>query len=243
MRVSRLFLPGTLAPRSERVLGEDAAHYVRDVLRLAVGDGLVVFNGEGGEWAARVVAMRRHEAVLAIDDFHPREAESPRAIRLALGVTRGERMDYAIQKAVELGAARVSPLLTERCVVRMDPARWSSRLEHWRKVAASASEQCGRNRLLCIDAPCAFGEWLALQSGPRFVCDPAASVGLSAQPEPEGDELCLLTGPEGGLSPWEREAAVASGFVPVRLGPRILRAETAAVAALTVLQTLWGDLA
>jgi 16S rRNA (uracil1498-N3)-methyltransferase len=150
-------------------------------------------------------------------------------------------MDYAVQKAVELGVARIAPLITERCVVRLDPERWAQRAAHWRKVLVSACEQCGRNRPPQLDEPVKLGAWLGAQSGLRLFCDPRASTGLRELAPPAGG-VCLLAGPEGGFSPEERELARAAGFTPVRLGPRVLRAEAAALAALAALQTLWGDL-
>jgi 16S rRNA (uracil1498-N3)-methyltransferase len=160
---------------------------------------------------------------------------------LGLGITRGERMDYAIQKAVELGVARIAPLISERCVVRLDPERWAQRAAHWHKVVISACEQCGRNRPPQLAEPVKLGAWLGAQEGLRLFCDPRAATGLRELAPPEGP-VCLLAGPEGGFSSEERDLAREAGFTPVRLGPRVLRAETAAVAALGALQTLWGDL-
>lgn len=241
MRLSRLYLPHRLQTGERRSLDAEASHYLRDVLRLDAGDGLTVFDGTGGEYAAQVAVVGKREVVLRVGDFHSREAESPLAVTLGLGITRGERMDYAVQKAVELGVARIAPLITERCVVRLDPARWAQRAAHWRKVAVSACEQCGRNRPPELDEPTRLATWLGAQAGLRLFCDPRAPLGLR-EPGTPVDRVCLLAGPEGGFTEEERELARRAGFAGVRLGPRILRAETAALAALAALQALWGDL-
>lgn len=240
MRVSRLHVPGPLKS-GDLFLDAETGHYVRDVLRLGAGDELTVFDGTGGEYAAEIAIAGKREVALRVGEFRDREAESPLRVELGLGVTRGERMDYAVQKAVELGVARIAPLVTERCVVRLDATRWAQRAAHWRKVAASACEQCGRNRPPQLAEPLKLTEWLGAQSGLRLFCDPRAMTGLRELARPAGS-VCLLAGPEGGFSPEERDLARSAGFAPVRLGPRVLRAETAALAALTALQTLWGDL-
>jgi 16S rRNA (uracil1498-N3)-methyltransferase len=240
VRVSRLLVPGPLQA-GDVILDTETAHYLRDVLRLDQGDAVTVFDGTGGEYAAEVAAAGKREVVLRVGEFRGREAESPLKVTLGLGITRGERMDYAVQKAVELGVARIAPLITERCVVRLDPARWAQRAAHWRKVVSSACEQCGRNRPPVLDGPVRLTDWLETRDGLRLFCDPRASTGLRKLERP-AEHVCLLAGPEGGFSAAEREAALGSGFTAVRLGPRILRAETAALAALAALQTLWGDL-
>lgn len=241
MRLSRLYVPHGLKQGGLCPLDTETAHYLRDVLRLDAGDALTVFDGTGGEYAAEVAAVGRREVALRVEEFRDRDAESPLRVALGLGVTRGERMDYAVQKAVELGVARIAPLMTERCVVRLDAARWTQRAAHWRKVVISACEQCGRNRPPELDEPVKLATWLGAQSGLRLFCDPRASIGLRELAHPAGS-VCLLAGPEGGFSPEERESARAAGFTPVCLGPRVLRAETAALAALAALQALWGDL-
>jgi len=163
-------------------------------------------------------------------------------VTLALGMSRGERMDYAIQKAAELGVDTVVPLLTERCGVHLDPRRAGQRQAHWQRVGISACEQCGRNRLPEVRAVSTLGEWLAAApSAPGLVLAPGADRPITALDHP-GQALTLLIGPEGGLSTQELDLALQAGFQAIRLGPRVLRAETAAVAALTAVQTCWGDL-
>jgi 16S rRNA (uracil1498-N3)-methyltransferase len=189
------------------------------VLRLKKGADLTVFNGDGRN----------------------REVESPLTTHIGLGISRGERMDLAIQKAVELGVSRITPLFTEHCVVRLDDTRRGNRRQHWQKVARSACEQCGRNRVPEIEEPIELKDWVAGREGLRLFFDPQAAVGLKDLPRPEG-LVSLLSGPEGGFAEKERVLAREAGFIPVRLGPRILRTETAVLAALAAIQTIWGDL-
>lgn len=242
MRISRLFLPQTLAEGATLRLDEESRHYLATVLRLKRGFELTVFNGEDDdEYAAKVVAAGRDGIVLAIGAARSRNAESPLAVHLGLGISRGERMDLAIQKAVELGAARITPLFTEHCVVRLEPERSGQRLRHWLKVARGACEQCGRNRVPEVDEPLALVDWIDGREGCKLFLDPRGTAKLKDLPRPER-AVSLLSGPEGGFSERERDLARRAGFVPLRLGPRILRTETAALAALAAMQALWGDL-
>ncbi|CAL1241326.1 16S rRNA (uracil(1498)-N(3))-methyltransferase [Candidatus Methylocalor cossyra] len=240
MRVSRLFLAQPLREGDRIHLDPDQSHYLRDVLRLKRGQGLTVFNGEGDEYAATVADLGRAGIALAIGERRIRDAESPLVTHLGLGIARGERMDLAIQKAVELGVTRITPLVTEHSVVRLDRARQEQRRLHWQKIAASACEQCGRNRVPPVEEPTALERWLPGRAGLRLFFDPHGAVGLGDLPRPTAG-VCLLAGPEGGFAQRERVLARDAGFVAVRLGPRILRAETAVLAALAALQTLWGD--
>jgi 16S rRNA (uracil1498-N3)-methyltransferase len=242
LRVSRLYLPVPLTAGAEVVLDEERAHYLRTVLRLKRGFELTVFNGEGGEFAARIGACHREEVILTVGEYRPVDRESRLEVRLGLGISRGERMDLAIQKAVELGVGAITPLSTERCVVQLDAERKAQRLEHWRRVAWAACEQSGRNRVPAVAEPSFLDAWLPVATGLKIFLDPHAARSLRELAPPAGT-VTLLAGPEGGFSDAEREAAIAAAFTPVRLGPRVLRAETAALAALTAIQTLWGDLA
>jgi 16S rRNA (uracil1498-N3)-methyltransferase len=241
MRISRFFLPQALSPGATLRLDGDSAHYLRTVLRLKPGAELAVFNGEGGEYPATVEQAGKDAVSIALGAMNPREAESPLRTHLGLGVSRGERMDLAIQKAVELGVSAITPLFTERCVVRLDEARQDLRLGHWRKVAHSACEQCGRNRVPQIAEPTGLETWVRAQAGLRLFLDPHGGKSLRELPPPQG-AVCLLAGPEGGFAGHEREAALAAGFSALRLGPRVLRTETAALAALAAIQAVWGDL-
>lgn len=241
MRVSRFYLPQALSPHTSLQLDSDSAHYLGTVLRLKQGAKLIVFNGEGGEYAARLEETSKAGFSVKLGEFNPREAESPLLTHLGLGISRGERMDLAIQKAVELGVAAITPLFTERCVVQLDAARKGQRLQHWRRIAQSACEQCGRNRLPEVFEPLTLEDWIRRQAGLRLFLDPNGTASLRELPPPHGP-VCLLSGPEGGFAEHERADAMQAGFIPLRLGPRVLRTETAALAALAAIQTIWGDL-
>jgi len=241
MRISRFFLPQTLSPDAVVQLDEDSAHYLRTVLRLKKGAELIVFNGEGGEYPACVLEAHKEAVSVSLGEFNPREAESPLHTHLGLGISRGERMDLALQKAVELGVSAITPLLTERCVVRLDEERKGQRLRHWRKLVQSACEQCGRNRVPTVFETMTLEAWVKQQTGLRLFLDPHGSLSLRELPPPTGP-VCLLSGPEGGFAEHERQSALAAGFMALRLGPRVLRTETAALAALAAIQSVWGDL-
>ena len=242
MRNVRIHVETPLNTGAEVVLPAETAHHVAVVLRLRVGAMLELFDGTGGSHRGRVLAAGRRSVTIQLETFDPQERESALPATLVQGVSRGQHMDYTLQKAVELGVARIVPVLTEHSNVRLDEARAGRRIEHWRRVIIGACEQCGRNRVpeVCPLQPLAA--WLeADRSGCRLILDPEADRGLDAFPPPVNG-LSLLSGPEGGLSQMEVRAAVAMGWQPVRLGPRILRTETAAVAALAACQALWGDL-
>ncbi len=228
----------------EIVVEGDRARYLGRVLRLRVGDEITVFNGEGPEWPAAIEAMTKSTATLrAGDSFEPR-TESSLKVHLVQGISRGERMDYVVQKATELGVKRITPVLTEYGVVKLDDQRAAKRREHWQHVAASACEQSGRTRLPLVDAPVPLKAWFGAKpedADVDLVLKPGASKPLAAV-DPPSTKVCLLIGPEGGFSRTEYEDAEVSGFQAVSLGPRILRTETAAPAALAILQSLWGDL-
>lgn len=243
MRLSRVFVDAPLEAEGRCVLPVDTSRYVARVLRLRPGAPLVVFNGTGGEYAATVDTVTRDGVALRIGAFAATDRESPRSIHLGLAVARGERMDFAVQKCVELGVAAIVPLVTEHCVVRLDGARARRRVEHWRGVAASACEQSGRTRLPAIEEPVALVDWLVRKplGGVGLVLHPGADCPLSEASVRAG-AINALVGPEGGFSEAELAAAVRAGYRPVRLGPRVLRAETAAAATVSAIQLLWGDL-
>lgn len=241
MRLTRVFSDHPLGAHRELALGASAAAHVGRVLRLAVGAELTVFDGRGGEYPATIVESRGTVLRVRLGDHRPLERESPLEITLAQGLVRGERMDWAVQKATELGVAVLSPLVTERSVVKLDVRQAAKRREHWRGVAIAACEQCGRNRLPEVLSPTAYGEWLATaRASVRLLFDPTAASGL--QTIGKVSAVTLLIGPEGGLSPAERTLAVEAGFKPVRMGPRVLRTETAAIAAISALQALFADM-
>lgn len=238
----RLYCDLPLSPAAEVALPESAARHAVTVLRLQVGDALSLFNGEGGAYRARLVAVSKREARVRLLEFDATERESPLDITLALGISAGERMDYSLQKATELGVGSIQPLATERSVVKLAGERAGKRQQHWQNVVIAACEQCGRNRVPAVAPVQKLFAYLGdVDQGKRLlVLSPDADTPLrQAQP---ATGVIVLIGAEGGLAPTEYQAALASGFLPVRLGPRILRTETAPVAALAMLQTLWGDL-
>ena len=242
---TRLFVSGQLINGAEVSVEGDRARYLGRVLRLRVGDEITVFNGEGPEWTATIAAMTKTTASMQIGDSFETGTESPLRIHLVQGISRGERMDFVVQKATELGVKRISPVLTEYGVVKLDDARAEKRRDHWESVAASACEQSGRTRLPLIDTPISLNDWFGNKPADvdaELILAPGAATPLAAIATPT-TKVCLLIGPEGGFSDTEYENAAIAGFDAVSLGPRVLRTETAAVAALSVLQSSWGDLA
>ena len=242
MRIDRIYTPQPLAAGVSVALEPGARRHVTQVLRLGAGAALVLFNGDGRDYAARLITAGGDGAVAKVLDAGPAEPEPPLALTLALGISRGERMDYALQKAVELGAAALVPLFTERSLVKLKDQRLDKRRRHWQGVVVAACEQSGRRRLPALAPPQKLGTWLAALPAEHagVLLHHAATRTLAQLPTPVG-ALTLLVGPEGGLAAEERAAAEGRGFVPVRLGPRVMRTETAPLAALAAMQTLWGD--
>ncbi|MGH8262517.1 MAG: 16S rRNA (uracil(1498)-N(3))-methyltransferase [Steroidobacteraceae bacterium] len=242
MRLNRVYFDGTLADRRHCDLTGSAANHVARVLRLGGGDPLILFDGRGGEYTGTVEASGKDRVRVALGDHSALERESKLALTLAQGIARAERMDLIVQKATELGVARIVPIVAARSVVRTDAKQAERKLEHWRSIAIAACEQCGRNRLPVIDAPATLVAWLATRGAgdaslilsPRGA-QPLRDLAAGAQ------SIVLLIGPEGGLSAEEEASALAGGFRAASLGPRILRTETAAIAALAALQTAAGD--
>ena len=212
---------------------------------MKAGAALTVFNGDGGEYAAVITRAAKGEVLVRVESARTIERESPLDLTLVQGVSRGARMDYTVQKAVELGVARIEPVLAGRGVVRLDAAGAAEKAAHWQAVAIAACEQCGRNRIPGIAPVRPLAEWLAGWRGHGGVAlglllEPEAPRRLAELPRPAGAAV-LLAGPEGGLTDDERRAAGRAGMIAVRLGPRVLRTETAAPAALAAMQALWGD--
>lgn len=239
MRIPRVFVDQELRSGATLSLDGRAARYVTQVLRLRDGQTLTLFDGNGSDYRATVTRASKRECGVAVGELASTEAPGRLLVHLGIGVSRGERMDFAIQKAVELGVAAITPLFTERCVVRLAGERLQQRLMHWHGVVISACEQCGRSRLPQVTAPTSLDDWLAAH--PRgLVLQHRGDATLATLPPP-ATPLPLLIGPEGGLTDDEVAQARAAGFTPVRLGPRILRTETAPLAALAAIQALWGD--
>jgi 16S rRNA (uracil1498-N3)-methyltransferase len=239
---TRLYCDLAFSPGAEIALPEAAARHAVSVLRLQVGDPLVLFNGAGGEYRASLVAVNKRESRARIIEFDAVECESPVDITLALGISAGERMDYSLQKATELGVTAIQPLATERSVVKLAGERADKRLQHWQHVVIAACEQCGRNRVPAVAPVQKLYAYLAAVDRNKrlLMLSPDANTPLKRVTPTTA--VVLLIGAEGGLAPAEHQAAQASGFEAVKLGPRVLRTETAPVAALAVLQALWGDL-
>ncbi|HEY9545051.1 MAG TPA: 16S rRNA (uracil(1498)-N(3))-methyltransferase [Solimonas sp.] len=223
-------------------LPDSAFRHLVQVLRLRTGERFFVFDGRGGEYAAELLDVGKREASAALGARLDVDRESPLDLTLAQCVSKGDRMDYTLQKAVELGVTRIVPLLSSRSVVRLDAERMDKKLEHWRGVIVSACEQSGRTLIPSLNEPAALLTWLdqSPTDGMRLTLDPLAACGLRGLARPERP-LTLLVGPEGGLSEHELQHARDAGFTGVRMGPRILRTETAGVAALAALQAIWGD--
>lgn len=244
MSLTRLHSNDRLGTGATLRLEGDRARYLGRVLRLRPGDSLTVFNGEDGEFSARVVKVTKSTAELLVESPVETATESDLRLHLVQGISRGERMDFVVQKATELGVKRITPVFTDYGVVKLDEKRAAKRRNHWEGVAVSACEQSGRIRVPLIDAPVALNTWFGMgakEAGTDLILQPGAAVPLASIDKP-ATKVCLLIGPEGGFSHQEYEDADLAGFTAVSLGPRVLRTETAALAALTVAQSLWGDL-
>ncbi|MDS4020498.1 MAG: 16S rRNA (uracil(1498)-N(3))-methyltransferase [Candidatus Competibacter sp.] len=269
MRTPRLYLPVPLMAGAMAPLDGDAFSHAVRVLRLEPGAPLVLFDGSGGAFAAILAEIGKRDALARVTEALPGEVESPLPVVLVQGVSRGEKMDYTLRKAVELGVVAIQPVFAERGGVHLAGERLERKTQHWRRIVIGACEQCGRNRLPELGEPLPLADWLSRLAsadlsgasrhsslplsrdvpegwenpqgqGLRLLLDPLADRGLRGLQPPSGP-VTVLIGPEGGLSPAEIARARAAGFTSVRLGPRILRTETAGVAVLAAVQALWGD--
>lgn len=243
MPTPRIYLSVPLHSDSEVALDTRALGHAVRVLRLRAGDDVVLFNGDGNDYAAELVEVRKDYALCRVHSMEPRATESHLEIELAQGISRGERMDYTIQKAVEMGVQRVIPLSTERSQVKLSGDREAKRLQHWHGVILHACEQSGRSRIPELLPVQRLDQWLAKRTPVTHALflDPAGDLSAKDLVLPV-ESLSLLVGPEGGLSTAERELATSMGLLRLRLGPRVLRTETAALTALAALQAIWGDL-
>jgi len=239
MRISRFHAPMSLQTGTQ-VLEGDLAHYLGRVLRLAPGAPVRLFDGSGMEWPGAVVEVGKKTVTLELQDPEPGLAESVLQVHLGQAMSRGERMDWAIQKAVELGVSEITPLYTERCEVKLQGERADKRQAHWQQIAISACEQCGRSRVPVIHAPVRLDDWLvSVTADLRLVLHHRTDTQLTNMPRPT--TLALLIGSEGGLTAQEIALAEKARFLACRFGPRVLRTETAPVVALSIAQQLWGD--
>lgn len=243
MRLIRVHVKDALAPGARVALSGSAAEHVRRVLRLEAGDAVTLFNGDGNDYPSRITGFGRGTVEAEVERSVPARAESRLAITLVQGIARTERMDLVVQKATELGVTGIVPVATARSVVRLDRDSRAKKLAHWRGIAVAACEQCGRARIPAIAEPRTLAEQLAgpLPERARLLLAPDAQLSLGAAARGELG-IDLLVGPEGGLTDDERQAAIEAGFRACRLGPRVLRSETASIAALAVIQAVAGDL-
>jgi len=242
VRCPRIYSPQPLSPNAPIALAAEASHHLAKVLRMQVGEALILFNGDGSEYPATIAAIDKRNVHVAVERVVADSRESPLQLQLGIAISKGERMDWIVQKATELGVAKITPLYSERVEVRLQGERAEKKLAHWRGIAIAACEQCGRNRLPQIDELQNLDAWLAATTADaKFVLHHRSAIALdTAMTAPRS--VALLIGPEGGLADYEIAAAEAKNFAPLQLGPRVLRTETAPLAAIGILQFLWGDL-
>ena len=235
---ARLYCPTRLAPGQSLDLPSRAARHVQ-VLRMQPGQEVTLFNGEGGQWRAVIESMGRSDVEVRVAEHDDVECEPEVAVHLAIGIPANERMDWVVEKATELGCASIQPLVTARGVLRVAGERAGKKKEHWQAIAASACEQCGRNRVPFVHEPAAFAQWteaIAAATARKVVLSLSESARpLRLEPPFADKEWICLSGPEGGFEGREESAAFAAGFAPVSLGPRVLRADTAPLALLSLL--------
>lgn len=242
MRIPRIFTNSPLAVGSQCQLDDNAANHVGRVLRMQAGQALLLFNGDGHDYHATITEAGKKHVLVAVTEAAENETESPLRVVLAQTLSKGDRMDYAVQKAVEMGVSEIVPLTTERCDVKLKGDREDKRLRHWQQVAISAAEQCGRARVPDIQPVMTVQQWLehARACDLRLVLHHRTEQSLNTLEKPSS--IALMIGPEGGLTAEEIALAESRGFLPVALGPRVLRTETAPVAAIALCQWLWGDI-
>jgi len=238
----RFYCDAKLSPGAQLDLPESAAHHAQRVLRLKAGDQVTLFNGDGHDYTCELLRVGKDGVNAKVYEQTPVERESPLHVTLAQCISSGDRMDLTLQKSVELGIARIQPLAAERSVVKLSGERAEKRVQHWQNVVVSACEQSGRSVVPEVFPPLTLTSWLAQAHDfkLKLMLNPFTERRLHDLPPPDGS-VCLLIGCEGGFSPDEQTAALHSGFIDVRLGPRILRTETAGLAALAAAQALWGD--
>lgn len=243
MRLTRVHVPDPLTSGRRHTIEGDAANHIARVLRLEPGALLTVFDGRGGEYAARIEALRKNAVIIEVQERSPASRESSLSLTLAQGISRGERMDWVVQKATELGVSRIIPVLTERTVVKLDSKQSERKLAHWHGIAVAACEQSGRDKIPDIVAALPLHDFLRAidPQTTRLLLSPTGTQRVTDLKAPER-KIVVLIGPEGGLAEPEQRSAIGAGFFAVRMGPRVLRTETAAVAALTLLQHQFGDL-
>jgi len=242
MRITRIFQDISLSENINIELNKEASNHIANVLRLPVNTSLIVFNGKGGEFIAHIVDIKKKTVSVKIEAFSNIENESPINIHLAQCISRGEKMDVTIQKSVELGVSEITPIISERCGVKLSNERWGKRLDHWQKIIISACEQCGRNTIPVLNSVINFNEFIQKESVDlKLLLQPYTETTLS-EINTSNKDFTILIGPEGGLSDDEIQEAENHHCISLKLGPRILRTETAALTLFSILQAKWGDL-
>jgi len=241
---TRIYQNIPLQINTEIQLDKSASHHLVNVLRVKLNEEIIIFNGCGGEYSAIILNVNKKIVQAKILNFNDREAESNLNICLLQGISRGEKMDFTLQKSVELGVKKIVPLFTERCNVKLDLQRIEKKSQHWQSIITSACEQSGRNFIPILEKPQKFTDWMSenISCDDKFVLAPNANTKLNKQLFNPNKNIILLVGPEGGLTENEIKFANANSFQSIMLGPRILRTETAALVAITALQTIAGDL-
>ena len=242
MRIPRVYQDAALINGQNLSLSVETAHHLINVLRMKQGQMIYIFNGQGGYFEATIKLITKRQIEIIIGEYHDVENESQLYITLAQGISRGQRMDYTLQKAVELGVSRIVPIMCQYGNVKLDKQQQQKRIDHWQKIIIGACEQSGRNRLPLLNIPVNFTDWINEESsGLKILLHPSRENSLDMY-QPKNNHIILLAGPEGGFSDPEVESAIKCGFNPVTLGPRVLRTETIALAAITASQVLWGDM-
>lgn len=240
MRISRIYSDTPLQSGQQLALDERASHHLGKVLRQQVGDALILFNGDGKQYRATIAAIEKKLVLVDVGEVSTPVTESPLAIQLGIAMSRGDRMDWVLQKSTELGVTEITPLITERTELKLKAERLEKKLAHWQQIIVSACEQCGRNTLPTLHPPISGRDWSQhIRADRKLVLHHRSDHSLDR--DAAVTSVALYIGPEGGLSTEEIRDAEQLGFQPLTLGPRVLRTETAPLAAISVLQSTWGD--
>ncbi|AOT07176.1 16S rRNA (uracil(1498)-N(3))-methyltransferase [Pseudoalteromonas luteoviolacea] len=243
MRIPHIYQPSDLVINQPADLDEDAAGHIARVLRMKEGEHVSLFNGQGGEYLAEITAISKKAVKVTPFEFVDKCIESPLKVHLGQGISRGDKMDFTIQKSVELGVSEITPLFTTRCGVKLSGERLAKKHQQWQKIAISAAEQSGRNFVPVVHPPITLEQWLSQQSEElKLTLHPRAEHSIKTLPTP-GQGVRFLVGPEGGFTDEEMANTTEQGFVDIKIGPRVLRTETAALTVLSALQLQFGDLA
>ncbi|MCH9769513.1 MAG: 16S rRNA (uracil(1498)-N(3))-methyltransferase [Gammaproteobacteria bacterium] len=241
MQIPRIYCPQALSLNTSIQLDADSARRLSQVLRLKKGATVILFNGDGSDYTAQIIEINKSNTMLEVKQQATLHTESRLKLHLGQGISRGERMDFCVQKSVELGATSITPLFTEYCQVKLTGARLEKRLQHWQGIAKHAAEQSARANVPTIHKPVLLEDWFGQAAGLKLICEPTAAATLTGLQQIPS-EISLLVGPEGGFSDAEIQAAITASFQAIKFGPRILRTESAAMVAMSLLQYRWGDL-